>query len=201
MTQSTFHEKARDILEKEARAVQEAARQLDASLDRVLELLARCEGHIMVTGTGTSRFVAERMAHLFNCCGAPAMFINAADSLHGGAGAVTEKEVVLLISKGGKSAEINAFADIAKTRGAKLMALTENREGPLAQMCDEVLCVKAPRDVDPFGMIATGSSLMNSAVGDVLCVLLLERKGYTREKFGETHPGGAVGERLSRETP
>ena len=107
--------------------------------------------------------------------------------------------MVFIISKGGHSAEINQFAELAKTRGALVIAQTENPESPLAQISDAVYKVKAIGDVDPYGMIATGSSLVNAAACDVLCVLLLERRGYTKEEFGVTHPGGAVGKKLAEE--
>ena len=188
--------RAKQIILLEAEGVRSAANQINDSLVNILQILLDCQGHIMVTGTGTSRFVAERFAHLLNCCGTPAMFINAADSLHGGAGAITAKEAVVIISKGGQSAEINHFAEIAKSRGAKLIALTEKTDSPLAALCDVVYLMKAPDNVDPFGMIATGSSLVNSAATDILCVLLLELRDYTKEKFAETHPGGAVGKKL-----
>jgi arabinose-5-phosphate isomerase len=76
---------------------------------------------------------------------------------------------------------------------------TENPDAPLGQLADAVYPVVAPGDVDPYGMIATGSSLVNGAAGDVLCVLLLEMRGYTRDQFGKTHPGGAVGRKLEME--
>jgi arabinose-5-phosphate isomerase len=136
------------------------------------------------------------MAHLLACCGRPALCIDAADALHGGSGAVTENDVVFIISKGGHSTEINRFARIAKGRGAKIIAQTENPNSPLGKMSDLVYGVKAVRNVDPYGMIATGSSLVNGAAGDAICVLLLEITGYTKEQFGATHPGGAVGKRL-----
>jgi arabinose-5-phosphate isomerase len=141
--------------------------------------------------------MAQRLAHLLSCSGTPALFISASDGLHGGSGAVTADDVVYLISKGGHSAEINQFAEIARGRGAKLLAQTENPESPLAQMCDAVYHVWTDGEVDPYGMVATGSSLVNGAAGDVLCVLLLELRGYTKEAFGETHPGGAVGKKLA----
>ena len=192
-------QQAQNILIREAEGVRSLAGQINDTLPDILNILLSCQGHIMVTGTGTSRFVAERMAHLLNCCGTPAMFINAADSLHGGAGAITANEVVVIISKGGQSAEINHFAEIAKSRGAKLIAISEKNDSPLVCLCDAIYHIKAPGDADPFGMIATGSSLVNCAAADVLCVLLLESKGYTKEQFGETHPGGAVGQKLHSE--
>jgi arabinose-5-phosphate isomerase len=191
--------KASQIVQREAEAVRALAAQFDSTLVDVLSLMLNCEGHVLVTGAGTSRAIAQRLAHLLSCSGTPALFISASDGLHGGSGAVTASDVVYLISKGGNSAEINQFAEIARSRGAKLIAQTENPGSPLARMCDAVLRVKAEGDVDPYGMVATGSSLVNGAAGDVLCVLLLELRGYTKEAFGQTHPGGAVGRRLVEE--
>ncbi len=189
--------RAKEIVQREAEAVSALAAQFDDGLVDVLSLLLECRGHVLVTGAGTSRAIAQRLAHLLSCSGTPALPISAADGLHGGSGAVTENDVVFIISKGGHSTEINQFAEIARARGAKLVAQTENPESPLAQMCDAVYKVKAVGDVDPYGMVATGSSLVNGAAGDVLCVLLLELRGYTQEAFGRTHPGGAVGKKLA----
>ena len=190
-------DKAKNVAQREAQAVQALADQLDQDLSRVLDLLLKCQGHVLVAGAGTSHAVAHRFAHLLSCCGTPALCINAADSLHGGAGAVTSQDLVFVISKGGRSAEINQFVQIARARGARIIAQTENPDSPLAQMSDAVYLVKALGDVDPYGMIATGSSLVNAAAGDVLCVLLLELRGYSQEQFGTTHPGGAVGRKLA----
>ena len=197
---SKLASRARDIALCETEAVRLLAEQLvqagDENLSDVVETLLNCEGHVLVTGAGTSRSVAQRLAHLLSCSGTPALFISAADGLHGGSGAVTPNDVVYIISKGGHSGEINEFASIARSRGATLVAQTENSYSPLAKICDVVFRVKAMDGVDPFGMVATGSSLVNAAAGDVLCVLLLELRGYTRDQFGETHPGGAVGKKL-----
>jgi arabinose-5-phosphate isomerase len=189
--------KAREVVEREAQAVRALAGQFDDSLADIVALLLDCQGHVLVAGAGTSRAMARRFAHLLSCCGTPALCINAADSMHGGAGAITSSDVVFIISKGGYSAEINQFAEIARERGAKIIAQTENPGSPLGQMSDAVFNVRAVGDVDPYGMIATGSSLVNGAAGDALCVLLLELRGYSRDEFGMTHPGGAVGKKLA----
>jgi len=188
--------RAREVVAREAQGVAALAAQLDEHLLGVVDLLYACQGHVLVAGAGTSHAVAQRFAHLLSCSGTSALCVSAADALHGGAGAVTDKDVVYLISKGGRSAEVNRFAEIARARGARIVAQTEAPESPLGQMADAVYPVRAEGEVDPYGMIATGSSLVNSAASDVLCVLLLERRGYTREAFGMTHPGGAVGEKL-----
>jgi arabinose-5-phosphate isomerase len=143
--------------------------------------------------------MAQRLAHLLSCCGTPALCINAGDFLHGASGALRPEDVVYVISKGGRTAEINALVEIARSRGCTVVAQCENLDSPLAQASDVVYQVVAPDGVDPYGMIATGSSLVNGAAGDVLCVLLLERRGYSKAEFGKTHPGGAVGLKLVEE--
>ena len=191
--------RAREVIDRESRGVGALSAQFDERLARVVDLLFHCQGHVLVAGAGTLHAVAQRFAHLLSCSGTPALCISAADSLHGGAGAVTDRDVLFLISKGGHTAEINQFAQIARDRGAKVIVQTENPDAPLGQLADAVYPIVAPGDVDPYGMIATGSSLVNGAAGDVLCVLLLELRGYTRDQFGKTHPGGAVGRKLEME--
>ncbi|NJL95664.1 MAG: SIS domain-containing protein [Anaerolineae bacterium] len=186
-------EQARAVLERESASVAALTQQLDESFAEVVRLLLACEGHVLVGGSGTSNAIALRFAHLLSCCGTPALFIHPGDAQHGAAGAVTARDVVIAISKGGRTAEVNALARIAKERGAKLVAFTEKPESELGQMADAVLQVVAQPGVDPYGMIATGSSLTNAAMCDALCVTLLELRGYSEADFSQTHPGGAVG--------
>ena len=191
--------RAREVVAREAAGVAALAEQLDAGLAAVVEVLLGCEGHVLVAGAGTSHAVAQRFAHLLSCSGTPAVCVSAADALHGGAGAITARDVVYVISKGGRTAEINRFVEIAQARGARVVAQTEAPDAPLARRADVVYLVRAAGEVDPYGRIGTGSSLVNAAAGDVLGALLLELRGYTREAFGETHPGGAVGRKLRGE--
>ena len=111
--------RAREVILREAQGIQALADQLDVGLADVIDLLLKCRGHVLVTGAGTSHAMAQRFAHLLSCSGTPALCINAADSLHGGAGAITADDVVFIISKGGRSAEVNQFADIAHARGQR----------------------------------------------------------------------------------
>jgi len=186
----------KDTIKTEVQGILALVDQLDESFIQAVKLLLNCQGHVLVSGSGTSNAVARRMAHLMTVCGTPALLIDAGDSPHGGAAAVTEKDVLIALSKGGTTKELVFLASIARDRGAKIIAITENPESELGRLSDVVLKVAAPEDGDPFGMIATGSSLMNCALGDALCVTLLKLRGYTLEQFGATHPGGAVGEKL-----
>ena len=191
--------RARQVVEAEAQSVRALASQFGEDLADMVGILLDCRGHVLVVGAGTSHAIAQRFAHLLSCCGVPALCISAADSLHGGAGAITSNDVVFCISKGGRSAEINQLAEIARARGARIVAQTERPESPLARRSDRVYVVRTEGAVDPYGMVALGSSLVNAAAGDVLCALVLEAGGYTKASFGATHPGGAVGAVLQAE--
>ncbi len=190
---------ASQVIRQESAAVTTLLDQLDENFVRAAETLLACQGHVLVAGSGTSHPVGARLAHLLSCCGTPALFIHPGDSQHGLSGAVTDKDVLVAISKGGETLEVNYLARIARQRGATLIALTEKPDSTLGKLSHIVLKVVAPPDVDPYGMIATGSSLVNSAFCDALCVVMLNLRGYSKEQFGETHPGGAVGIRLKEE--
>ena len=190
--------KANEVIARESKAVAGLRDQLNRTIADVAETIFNCRGHVLVAGAGTSRAIAQRFAHLLACCGTPGLFVSAADAIHGGSGAVTDKDVVYIISKGGQSTEINQFARICKANGAKIIAHTEKPDSPLGQVSDAVYHIVAPKDVDPYDMIATGSSLTNGAACDALCIVLLEMRGYTREQFSRTHPGGAVGKKIER---
>lgn len=188
-----------DVIERESAAVASVAAQLDDSFVAVVRAMLACEGKVLVSGSGTSHAVALRFAHLLSCVGTPALFLHPGDSQHGAAGAVAEGDVWVGLSKGGETAEVIFLAGIARKRGAAVVAITEKPGSSLGRLADIVLHVTAPDGVDPFGMVATGSSLFNSAFCDAICVALLELRGYSIEDFGETHPGGAVGHKI-RET-
>jgi len=186
-------------LKKEARILEEIAEAIDEKAASAVDLLLNTRGHVLVGGAGTSNPVARRFAHLLSCSGRPALFISTADALHGGAGAVTPADTVVLISKGGKTREVNGFARIAKERGARLVAFTEAPESELGRMADAVVKVKVPPGSDPYGMVATASSLANAAVADAICETILVESGYSLESFAATHPGGAVGEKIEQD--
>jgi arabinose-5-phosphate isomerase len=188
-----------DVIERESAAVASVAAQLDDSFVAVVRAMLACEGKVLVSGSGTSHAVALRFAHLLSCVGTPALFLHPGDSQHGAAGAVAEGDVWVGLSKGGETAEVIFLAGIARKRGATVVAITEKPGSSLGRLADIVLHVTAPDGVDPFGMVATGSSLFNSAFCDAICVALLELRGYSIDDFGETHPGGAVGHKI-RET-
>jgi arabinose-5-phosphate isomerase len=196
MDDAAVFELAGRVVRDESAAVAGLADQLPEALPRALRAMLECRGHVIVSGSGTSHAVALRFAHLLACCGTPAFFLHPGDSQHGAAGAVRAGDVWVGLSKGGETTEVCYLAGIAHKRGAQVIAITEQADSSLGRIADVVLEVRAPAEVDPFGMIATGSSLFNSALCDAICVALLELRGYSAASFGETHPGGAVGRRI-----
>jgi len=185
-----------DVIERESAAVASVAGQLDESFVEAVRTLLSCEGKVLVSGSGTSHAVALRFAHLLSCVGTPALFLHPGDSQHGASGAVAAGDVWIGLSKGGETTEVIFLASIAQKRGATTVAITETPESSLGRLADVVLRATAPEGVDPFGMVATGSSLFTSALCDAICVALLELRGYSVDDFSETHPGGAVGHKI-----
>lgn len=196
MNEEQIIAEAKEVVQREANGVLSLVDQIDESFSKAAVRLLNCKGHVLVSGSGTSHAVARRMAHLLSCCGTPALPLDAGDSQHGLSGALTANDVLVALSKGGHTAEIISLVKVARERGAYVIAITEKPDSQLGIISDLVLKIIAPPDVDPYGMVATGSSLFNAAFGDALCVVLLKLRGYSIEQFGKTHPGGAVGNKL-----
>lgn len=188
---------ARDTLRQDAAAVTAAVAAIDAGFVGAVELLLACQGKTVVSGMGTSGATAQRIAHLLSVGGTPAFFAHPADGLHGGLGAVTEQDVVLAISKGGESSELNEFVSRAKGRGATAVAMTAEPTSTLAGLADVTILVRTPIEADPGGMIAMGSALANCAVGDALVVALMNLRQYPWQSFEFSHPAGAVGRAIA----
>jgi arabinose-5-phosphate isomerase len=135
-----------------------------------VRLLLGVRGKVLVTGMGTSGSTARRIAHLLSCGGTAALFVHAADGLHGGLGAVGAEDCVIAISKGGESDELNEYCRRARDIGARIVALTAEADSPLGRLADQVLTVVTPPESDPGEMMAMGSAIAACAVGDALSV-------------------------------
>jgi D-arabinose 5-phosphate isomerase GutQ len=179
----------------EAEALRLVGDSLDESFVAAVRLIRSSEGKVVTVGVGTSGPVARRMAHLLSTTGTPSLFLHPGDALHGGLGAITAADVVLAISKGGGSAELNEFMRLAKARGAALLVLTAKAESPLARAADVAVVFPQSPDSDPGGIIAMGSNLAVAAWGDALAIVLMQISGYSWDQIIDAHPSGAVGQR------
>lgn len=194
-------EAGRARIRAEAEAVDTIAACLDESFVSAAALIRSSPGKVITAGAGTSGPTAARLAHLLSVSGTPALTVHPADALHGTLGAVTEGDVVLVISKGGRSAEINEFARLAAARGAAIIALTGDGSSELAAAATVAAVLPHTAQGDPGGVIAMGSSLAVAAWGDALATVLMQISGYPWEDVLGTHPSGAVGHRQTLPDP
>lgn len=167
--------------------------QIDGRFAAAARILLEATGKVIPVGVGTSGVTARRLAHLLSVTGTPAIFLHPADGLHGSLGAIETGDVVIAISKGGQSAELNEFTRRAKARGAKVIVLTSLDGTELAALGDVTVALPTPEGADPGGVIAMGSTLIASAWGDALAAALMDARGYPWTEVLFTHPGGAVG--------
>jgi arabinose-5-phosphate isomerase len=181
----------RELLDREATAV--GAVDLDENFAEAVELVLGASGRVAVSGVGTSGPIARRLAHLLSTSGTAASYVHPADARHGGLGAVLSGDVVVLISKGGRSADLNDFAERCRARGARLIVLTAAPEAELAQLAHVTIALPDTPGADPGGILAMGSSLAAAAWGDAFAWALMRLRGYSWEAVLGTHPAGAVG--------
>lgn len=184
---------ARDRVRREARAVASVADQMTSAIADVARLVVDCPGKLFIAGSGTSGTIARRMAQILSVTGTPAVFLSPMDALHGMLGAVTSKDVVLLVSNGGASSEINELAARAGERGTRVVALTGAPASELAAKADICAVVQVADGADIGDTIATGVTLAQAAWGDALAEILMRARGYSWESMLFTHPAGAVG--------
>ncbi len=190
---------AKEMIIAEGEAIIGVADQLDESFVAAARLVSECNSRILITGAGTSGTIARRMAHLFATCGMPAFYINAADALHGPSAAIAPGDVLIALSKAGKSAEINRFAEVARQRGGKVISMTWEPASELAQLSDVVLVIRPDVKGEGEGVLPFGSTLANGAVGDALCLVAKRLRGFDLAELTQTHPSGATAE-LVRES-
>lgn len=162
----------------------------------VIKLIGDCKGKVVIAGCGTSAAAARKIAHSLCCVERPASYLNPADAVHGALGFLQKDDVFILISKGGNTTEILSMIPACKTKGARLVGVTENPDSILAKESDILLKIKVDKEPCPFNMLATASTMAVIAVFDAICIALMHYTGYTREQFCVIHPGGAVGNRL-----
>lgn len=190
----------RYVIEAEAQSISKLQHMLDfEALTQVVDLLKDCKNNgkkVMTTGLGTSAVAAKKIAHTLSCIEIPAFFLSPTDAVHGRLGCLTQEDVVIAISKGGGSEEIIKLLPAIRTKGAKLVSVTENKQSLLALAGDILVNVKVDREPDPFNMLATASTLAVISTFDAIIISLMMVTHYKKEQFAVIHPGGAVGDRL-----
>lgn len=189
--------RAQEAFEIEAREVLRAREVMDMeAFGRAVEVL-RLAPRIAASGCGHSGIACRHFAHLMCCIERPARFISPAEAVHGASGYLQKEDVMLLVSRGGKTAELLPIADICRRKGVRVIAMTEALDSPLAARADIVLPMRVERETDRYNSQGTASFAATNAIFDALQAALIEETGYRNEQFALIHPGGAVGERLN----
>ena len=187
---------ARDVLEIEAKAIVDLVERLDESFDHAVRIILECRGRIVVSGMGKSGHVARKIASTLASTGTPAFFVHPAEASHGDLGMITRDDALIGLSNSGESGELLAIVPLLKRQGAKLIALTGNAASSFAREADVHLYAGAEKEACPLDLAPTASTTAALALGDALAVALMHAKGFTRDDFARSHPGGALGRKL-----
>lgn len=187
---------AREVLNTEAAAVLALASRLDDSFLHTLDVILRCEGRVIVSGMGKSGHIARKIAATLSSTGTPAYFVHPAEASHGDLGMITNTDVIIALSYSGESQELMAIVPAIKRQGAKLISITGAPASSLATAADVHLNASVDKEACPMGLAPTASTTAALALGDALAVALLDAKGFGKEDFARSHPGGSLGRRL-----
>ena len=191
-----IREAALSTLAVEQQAIQNLAPSINEAFVQLVSFLFDQTSRVVVSGIGKSAIVAQKIVATLNSTGTPAMFMHAADAIHGDLGMIQPKDLLLVISKSGETEELKVLLPIVKSRGNKVAAMVANPESWLALQADFVLFTPIKKEADPNNLAPTASSTAQMALGDALAMALLALRGFTPEQFAGLHPGGSLGKQL-----
>ncbi len=187
---------AREVLQAEAQAILKVAERLTDSLARAVALILAHPGKVVVSGIGKSGAIAHKIAATLASTGTPAVFLHAAEAVHGDLGIYTPGDPSLLISKSGATAELLRLIPVLRRFRSPLIALVGNLHSPLAREADVVLDARVEREADPLNLAPTCSTTAALALGDALAVALMHARNFTKDDFARYHPAGQLGRNL-----
>ena len=189
-------QRAKDIFHEEIAELNKLADTIDHSFEQVVDMIYTCQGQLVVMGIGKTGIIGHKIASSLASTGTEAIFVNAAEAVHGDLGMINSRDVVMLISNSGTTSEIiNVIAPLRQI-GCRLIAMTGNPNSKLARLCDITLSVHVDKEACPLGLAPTTSTTATLLMGDALIVCLMERRHFKAENFAVYHPGGALGRKL-----
>ncbi|WP_161888927.1 KpsF/GutQ family sugar-phosphate isomerase [Pontibacter russatus] len=187
---------AKKVLQLEAEAIARLAEFIDEGFEECVKAILSIKGRVVVTGIGKSANIAQKIVATLNSTGTPALFMHAADAIHGDLGMIQQDDFVICISKSGNTPEIKVLVPLLKRKDSKLAALVSSTDSYLAKCADYVLNAHVEREACPFNLAPTTSTTAALALGDALAICLLEARGFSSDDFAHLHPGGSLGKRL-----
>jgi arabinose-5-phosphate isomerase len=193
----TILNRARITLRMEGDAIHRLATLLDTRFVEVIHLIINAKGRLVLTGVGKSADVGRKIVATLNSTGSPALFVHAGDALHGDLGVIQSGDVVLCLSKSGRSAEVMALVPLLKQHGHPVIGVTGVIDSPLAVQSDHVLLAGIDPEACPYDLAPTTSTAVQMALGDAIAMCLMEARGFKAEDFAKFHPGGTLGKKLT----
>jgi len=195
-TQDTIIAYAKKTIAEEAQAIAYLEELVDEEFSKAVETIHKSKGRVIITGIGKSAIIATKIVATMNSTGTPAVFMHAADAIHGDLGNILEDDTVICISKSGNTPEIKVLVPLIKGFKNKLIGITANKESFLGQEADYVLHAFVEKEACPNNLAPTTSTTAQLVVGDALAVCLLHLQGFSSRDFAKYHPGGALGKKL-----
>lgn len=183
-------------LELEAAAILNVAKNINDDFEKVVSTILQCDGRVIVTGIGKSAIIAQKIVATFNSTGTPAIFMHAADAIHGDLGMIQRNDVIICLSKSGNTPEIKVLVPLLKSAGNKLVGMVGELESFLAEQADLVLNTSFEKEACPHNLAPTTSTTAQLALGDALAICLLECREFNEADFAKYHPGGSLGKKL-----
>lgn len=180
----------------ESKAILNLSNLINDDFASTVELIYKSKGRVIITGIGKSAIIANKIVATLNSTGTPAIFMHAADAIHGDLGLILNDDVVICISKSGNTPEIKVLIPLIKRAKNKLIAITGNPESFLGQQADFVLNAYVEKEACPNNLAPTTSTTAQLVIGDALAVCLLDIRGFSSNDFAKYHPGGALGKKL-----
>lgn len=187
---------ARSTIRYEARSVEQLADYVDDDFAEAVNLIYHTPGRVIITGVGKSAIIAQKIVATLNSTGTPAVFMHAADAIHGDLGIIQSDDIALCLSKSGNTPEIKVLVPLIKHFGNKIIALLSNPDSYLGRQADYVLNATIEKEACPNNLAPTTSTTAQLVMGDALAVSLLRMRSFTSEDFARYHPGGALGKKL-----
>ncbi|MCF7568988.1 KpsF/GutQ family sugar-phosphate isomerase [Sabulilitoribacter arenilitoris] len=188
--------KAKHTIEMESKAISNLANLVTNDFAHAVNLIYNSKGRVIITGIGKSAIIANKIVATLNSTGTPAVFMHAADAIHGDLGLILEDDVVVCISKSGNTPEIKVLVPLIKSAKNKMIAITGNKDSFLGQQADYILNAFVEQEACPNNLAPTTSTTAQLVVGDALAICLLELRGFSSKDFAKYHPGGALGKKL-----
>lgn len=186
----------KEVVTNERNAINQLVTAIDDSFAAVVDHIFHTNGNVVVTGIGKSANIAQKIVATLNSTGTTAVFMHAADAIHGDLGIIRDEDVILLLSKSGETPEIKVLVPLLKARGNKLVAIVGNTASYLAVQSDFILDTTVETEACPNNLAPTSSTTAQLVMGDALAVALLECRGFSPADFARFHPGGALGKKL-----